>query len=101
MDVSAAGATSDLSTAATDWLGFHPLGLKKEPPPNGSNNNVYSNGKHDFREQSVSLFELVCRDTKYEITYCIFRSIIRFLIVGTVTVTVFPVFRERWKDTLR
>jgi len=35
-----------------DWLGYQPPGLKKEAQT--TNNNIYSNGKHEFREQSVS-----------------------------------------------
>jgi hypothetical protein len=39
-------------SGAMDWLGYQPLGLKKETQT--TNNNIYSNGKHEFREQSVS-----------------------------------------------
>lgn len=50
------GEGKDLKAAAAaaepmDWLDYgQPLGGKKE----ATNNNIYSNGKHEFREQSVS-----------------------------------------------
>jgi hypothetical protein len=45
-------AKQELSSGSVNWLGYQPLVLKKETP--ATNNNIYSNGKQEFREQSVS-----------------------------------------------
>ncbi|CAG7837185.1 unnamed protein product [Allacma fusca] len=42
--------------APVEWLGYHPIALKKEAGGTPTcNNNIYSNGKQDFREQSSPL----------------------------------------------
>ena len=67
---------------AVEWLGYHPIGLKKEAPPppttlpppppaptTCSNNNICSNGKHDFREQSVSYIAMHIYNTYTHVTF--------------------------------